>query len=83
MAYTWQTEIRIRFEHHAILIELGEDCRHLPLAKRIVERVVNGLGQDIQALGLLAIDHHADLQAARLLIAGHIGQDGQGAEFVQ
>ena len=42
-------ELRFDFENDAILVELGENDRDLPLAERVVKRVVNRLGEDVEA----------------------------------
>ena len=44
--------MRLGLENDAVLVELGEDDRDLPLAESVVERVVDGLRQDVQARGL-------------------------------
>src|SRR5882724_5716927 len=36
-------EARVHLEDDVVLVELGEDGRHLPLAERVVERVVDRL----------------------------------------
>ena len=43
-----ELEMRLGFEDDAVLVELREHDRHLPLPERVVERVVNGLRQDVQ-----------------------------------
>ncbi|MNI37237.1 hypothetical protein D3C73_913210 [compost metagenome] len=50
------TELRRHFQHHPVLVELGEDGRDLALAERIVERVVDGLHRHAQHAGLVAVD---------------------------
>ena len=42
-------KIRQRFQNDVILVQLGEEGGNLPLAERVVERVVNRLRRDAQA----------------------------------
>jgi hypothetical protein len=76
-----ELELRLRFEDHAILVELRENDRDLPLAKGVVKRVVDGLRGDVEVRGFLAVDVHAELQAAGLLVAGYVDQARLCAEF--
>ena len=55
--------LRLRLEHHAILVRLGVDGRNLPLAEGVVERVAHRLHGDAEAPGHLAIDFDARTQA--------------------
>ena len=73
----------LHLEHDAVLIELGEDGRDLALPEGVVERVVNGLGEHVQARRSLAVHLDADLEAAGLLVGGDIHQLGPVAEHVQ
>ena len=41
-------ELRRDFQHHVILVELREHGRHLALAERVVERVVDQLRRDAE-----------------------------------
>jgi len=61
-------------EDHVVLVELGEDGRDLALAEGVVERVVDGLGQDGQARGEVAVDDQRGHEAAVLLIARHVAK---------
>ena len=45
------------FEHDVILVELGEHGGHLALAEGVVERVVDGLGQNAEAGSGVAVDN--------------------------
>src|SRR6266481_4047280 len=65
-------EVRFHFENDAELVELREDDRHLPLAKSVVERVVDRLGEHIEARRFLTINIDIELQAVHLLIACHV-----------
>ena len=42
-------EVGAHFQHHAVLVELGEHGRDLPLAEGVVEGVVQHLGRDPEA----------------------------------
>ena len=75
--------LRLDLQHDAVLVELGEDGRDLALAEGVVERVVNGLGEHVQARGPLAVHLDADLQAAGLLVGGDIRQLRPVAQHVQ
>ena len=61
-------------EDHVVLIELGEDRRDLALAEGVVEGVVDGLGQDGEARGEVAVDDQRGHEAAVLLVARHVAQ---------
>ena len=65
-------ELRSDLHHHVILVESLVHRGDLPLAKGVVERVVDGLRSDAQAAGRVAVDHQAGLQAVVLQIAVHI-----------
>ena len=67
-------EVRFHFQDDAELIQLGENDRDLALAERVVKRVVDRLGQDIQARCFLTIDIDIELEPVDLLIAGHVAQ---------
>jgi hypothetical protein len=62
---------------------LREDDRDLSLAEGAVERVVDGLHQDVQTRGLLAIHIDTELKALRLLIAGGVDQFRKRAELFE
>src|SRR5207245_10004567 len=49
-------ELRIHFQNHVILIELGKNRGDLPLAKGIVKRVVNVGGKNAESRGGVAVD---------------------------
>ena len=49
----------LHLEDDAVEVELREDRRHLPLAERVVERVVDRLRRDAQARGGVAVDGRA------------------------
>ena len=74
-------KLRINFEHHVILVQLGEDGGDLALSEGVVESVVDGLRQDAEPGCGVAIDHQVSFQAAILLIRGHVAHGGQFAQF--
>ena len=76
-----ELEVRLHLEDHAVLVELRENDGDLPLAERVVERVVNCLRGDIVARGLLAIHVHAELKPAGLLAARDPPGFGRAAQF--
>ena len=78
-----ELEAWVGFQNDTILTQLREDGRDLPLSEGIVESVVNGLREDIQPGGFLAIHQHVGLQPAGLLIAGQIREFGRVAQFIQ
>src|SRR5258708_33145618 len=49
-------ELRIHFQDHVVLVELGKNGGDLPLAKSIVKRVVNVGGKNAEARGGGAVD---------------------------
>src|SRR6267143_177314 len=49
-------ELRIDFQDHVILVELGKNCGDLSLAKGIVERVINVGRKNSEARGGVAVD---------------------------
>ena len=57
-----------------VLVQLRKNRGHLPLAERVVQRVVNRLRQNSQPRCRVAIDRERGLHAALLLVAGHVGQ---------
>ena len=71
--------MRLGFENDAVLVELGEDRGDLALAEGVVERVVDGLRQNVQPRGSLAVNVDGNLQAAGLLVAGDVGEFRQCA----
>ena len=75
-------ELRIDFQHHVILVQLGEHDRHQPLAEGVVQRVVDGAGGDSQARSGVAIDDQSRLRRLVLLIGGDVAQLGQGLQLV-
>ena len=64
-------------QHHAVLVQLREHRRDLPLAERVVERVVDHLRRDAEPRRGVAVDHQARLQPRVLLVAGDVAQLGQ------
>ena len=76
------TELRFHFENHAELIELRENDRDLSLPERVVERVVDCLGEHVEPRRFLAINIDVQLQAVHLLVARHVGELRQLPEFL-
>ena len=76
-------EARFDFEDHPVLVELRVNDRHLPLAERVIERVVHGLRQHVEAGRLVAVHLHGELQTVGLLVAGGVGEFGQRAQTVE
>ena len=59
----------LHLEDDAVQVQLREDDRDLPLAERVVERVVDHLRRDAQPRRRVAVDRQRHLQARRLLVA--------------
>ena len=76
------SELRFHLQNHAKLIELGENDGDLPLPECVVKRVVDGLGEDIEARGFFPIHIDVQLQAVDLLIAGHVAELRQLRKFL-
>ena len=70
----------IGFHDHPVLVRLGEDGGNDPLAKGVVERVVNRGRGDAKTGGGVAVDHEVGGQA----LLGQIGRDiGQLGKLLQ
>ena len=67
--------VRRSFEDHAILVRLRVDRRDLPLAERVVERIVDVLRAHPQTPGGVAVDADERAQSADLRFGGEIAQD--------
>ena len=65
------------------MIELSENDGDLPLTECVVERVINGLREDVIARRLPAVYVHPELQPAGLLVTGNVRQLGQAAQFFE
>ncbi len=65
-----------------ILVQLRENRGHLPLAERVIQRVVNRLRQNSQPRCGVAINRQRCLHSAVLLVAGHVGQLGQISQLI-
>src|SRR6266849_1240081 len=70
-------------EDDVVLVELGEDGGDLALAEGVVQGVVDGLGEDAETGGGVAVDDERGLEAAVLLIGGDIAQPRQGPQLGQ
>ena len=75
-------ELGLHLEHDAVLVELREDRRDLPLAEGVVERVVDrcGVTPSRDAVSRSIVD--VRLQPAVLLVAGDVGELRQRAQRV-
>ena len=67
-------EARIHFHHHVVLIELRENRRHLPLAKRVVQRIVDVRRENAQPRSRIAVDRQRRQQTVIQLVCGHVAQ---------
>src|SRR6266851_1180530 len=74
-------KLRSYLQHHVILVLLRKDRRHLPLRKRIIQRIVDVLRCNPQPRSCIAVDHQARLQPAELFIARHIAQNRNGLQL--
>ena len=75
-------KLRIDFQHHVVLVQLGEDGGDLALSESVVQRVVDGLRQNAQPRSGIAIDHQLSFEAAILLVGGHVAHGRQLAQLV-
>ena len=64
----------IGLQHHAILVRLAEDGGDLPLAERVVQRVLHRLHRHAQPHRRVAIDGDEGAEALVLLVGCHVGQ---------
>ena len=65
-------ELRLDLLHHPVLVQLGENRRHLALAVGVVQGVVDHLRRDPQPRGRGPVDGHHDLQPLVLEVAAHV-----------
>ena len=75
--------LRQHFHDQVVGVHLGEILRHLALAERVVQRVVDHLRLDAEARGGVAVDGQHRGGAAVLLVGGHVAQLRQGAQLVE
>ena len=61
-------------QNDAILVELGKDGGDLALAERVVECVIDGLGEYIEPRCFFPVHRHLHLQATALLVGGDVCQ---------
>ena len=76
-------EFRRHLHDHVILVQRRVHGGDLALAEGIVKRVVDQLRRDAEARGGGAVVLHPGLQAVVLLIAVHVGDDGNGAQLLE
>ena len=67
-------QFRQHLEDHVIAVELREILRHLALAERVVQRVVDQLRLDAVARGGVAVDLQLQRGAVGLLVGGDVAQ---------
>ena len=75
-------KLRIHFQHHVVLVQLGKYGGNLALPEGVVERIVDGLGQNAQTRRGIAIDDQFGFEAAILLVGGHVAHGRQLAQLV-
>ena len=73
--------MRSHFHHHVVLIQRGIHDRHLPLAKRVIQRIVDELGTQPEPGRSRPIEHDKGLLAPILLIAVHIHNLRKRSQF--
>ena len=69
--------------HHVILVQRLVHGRDLALAEGVVQRVVDQLRRDAEARGGLAVVGDQGLQAAVLLVAVDVDDDGDGFQLLE
>src|SRR5260370_3666403 len=74
-------ELRILFQDHVILIELGKNRGDLALAKGIVKRVVNVGGKNAESRGGVAINRDGSDETLVQLVAGDVAKYREGFQF--
>ena len=67
-------QLRQHFEDHLVGVELGKILRHLALAERVIERIVDQLRLDAVARGGIAVDLQLQRGAVGLLVGGDVAQ---------
>ncbi len=67
-------ELRRHFQHHAVLVELGEDGGDLALAESVVQGVVDGLHRHAEHAGLVAVDGQLERTALVGQVVVHVGK---------
>ncbi len=60
--------VRRDFENHMVLVQTFVNCRDLPLAESVAERIVNVLDRNAKAAGRVAVNGQIRLQALVLLV---------------
>ena len=67
-------KVRIDPEHHVVLIQLREHGRDLPLAVRVVERLIDGRGGNAESSRGVPIERDLGTQTLDLLIARNVAK---------
>ncbi len=70
-------------EDDVVAVELGEVLRHLALAERVIQRIVDQLRLDAIARGGVAVDLQFERGAAALLVGGDVAQLRQRLHLAQ
>ena len=66
----------LELHHDVVLVQRRVDGRHLALAERVVERLVDRARADAEPRGGRAVDDHGHLEPAILLVAADVAQLG-------
>src|SRR5207245_6067312 len=75
-------ELRIHFQNHMILIELGKNRGEPSRAKGIVKRVVNVGGKNAESRGGVAVDGDGSDETLVHLVAGDVAKFRERFQFV-
>ncbi len=67
--------LRERLQHNSVLVGLPIDRRDLPLAKGIIEGIVDRLHGDAEAAGQVAVDADHGTQATLLGVRGDVAEN--------
>jgi hypothetical protein len=67
-----ELETWVDFEHHPIIVLLGEELDDLALPERIVKRVIDGLYRNASTRSSVAIDFQPDRWSGDLLVCRHV-----------
>ncbi len=67
-----QLKLRLRLQNHVVLVQLRVHRIDLPLAERVVERIVDRRRRHAQARSSRPVDHQRHRQTAHLLVGRNI-----------